>query len=137
MQEAEFRAAGMTPEAARSAAIREFGGVAQAKEDYRDRRDIPLLEAFLRDARYALRGLRRSPDFAAAAVLSLAIGIGANTAIFSMFHPSDIAGSHPVALVHQWQRAPRHPALGEVQLLTNGLNRTQSFVLIASAFLLR
>src|SRR5215831_7317775 len=60
MQEAEFRAAGMTFEAARSAAIREFGGVAQAKEDYRDRRDIPLPETFLRDARYALRGLARA-----------------------------------------------------------------------------
>src|SRR5215831_25138 len=86
MQEAEFRAAGMAPEAARTAAIREFGGVAQTKEDYRDRRDIPLLETFLRDARYALRGLRRSPGFAAAAVLSLAIGIGTNTAVFSVFH---------------------------------------------------
>jgi predicted permease len=86
MQEAEFRRAGMTPQAAHAAAMRQFGGVTQAKEDYRDRRGLPWLETALRGARYALRGLRRSPGFAAASVLSLAIGIGVNTAIFSMFH---------------------------------------------------
>ena len=86
MQEAEFRARGMDSAAARAAARREFGGVAQTMEDYRERRGLPLLETLGRDARYALRGLRHNPGFTAAAVLSLALGIGANSAIFSLFH---------------------------------------------------
>jgi predicted permease len=86
MQEAEFRSQGMDAASARAAARREFGGVCQAMEDYRERRGLPWLETFVRDARYALRGLRQNPGFTAAAVLSLALGIGANTAIFSLFH---------------------------------------------------
>ena len=75
---------GLSPEAARREARRRFGGVDQAREAYRDASGFPTLDALAQDLRYSVRMLKRQPGFSALVVALIALGIGANTAIFSV-----------------------------------------------------
>jgi putative ABC transport system permease protein len=88
-------AAGMSPEAARHAALREFGGVEQIKESAREQRISVWLDQLWQDLRFGVRMLQRNPGFSLLAILCLTLGIGTNAAVFSwiegiLFHPYPI-----------------------------------------------
>jgi predicted permease len=77
---------GMSDEDARRTALRQFGGLTQIKESYRLRRGLPVLDTLGQDIRFAARQMVRAPAFATVAILILALGIGANTAVFTLTH---------------------------------------------------
>ena len=114
MQTADNLRAGLSPEEARRQALLKFGNVGVMKESFRDQKGLPLMETLLTDIRHALRRLRRAPAFTAAVVLTLALGIGANTAIFGVIDSillRPLPYPHAEALVGVWQSAPGIPAL--------------------------
>ena len=97
---------GLPPDAARTAALRAFGGVERVREECRDARKTSWAETTTRNARYALRLLRRQPGYALAVIATLGLGIGANSAIFSVINgvllkPLPYAESERLVLVRQ------------------------------------
>ena len=100
---------GLSRDEARQEAMREFGGVTQTREAYRTRRGLPFIETLTQDVRFALRQLVRSPGFAATAILTLALGIGANTSIFTVVQGAVLAPlpyPDPDRLVVVWESRP-------------------------------
>jgi hypothetical protein len=102
-------ASGMAPEKARTAAMRIIGGIAQFQEECRDMRRMNVLEDLWRDLRHAASVLRRGPAYTATAVLTLSLGIGATTAIFSVVYGvllKPLPFDEPERLVGVYHRGP-------------------------------
>jgi len=97
--------AGLTPEEARRQALIQLGGVEQTRQAYRERRGLPWLETLWQDIRFGVRILCKNPGYTAVAVLTLALGIGANSAVFTVAQ---------AALLRSWPA--REPLLSKLSL---------------------
>src|SRR5574338_551131 len=98
--------AGVPPDEARRRALSTFGSVARVKDDVRDTWLSRLVETIAQDVRYGVRSLRRNPGFALTVIVTMALGIGANTAIFSvvnavLLRPLPFANGDRLVVLHQ------------------------------------
>ncbi len=129
--------AGMSADEARYAAMRQFGWVDNIKETCREQRGVTWLEHLVQDLRYGARMLRKNPGFTAVAVLTLALGIGANTAIFSIINGvllKPLPYPEPDRLVTLWERSPQRGIEQESVSGPNYLDwRAQNSVLLEMA----
>ena len=110
MAELDAIAAGLTPEEARREANQRFGGIQQMKEDHRDERGVRWVENLLRDLGYGMASLGRDPAFAAVTIGLLALGIGANTAMFSIVDAvmlKPLPFPEPERMVRVWESTPQ------------------------------
>jgi putative ABC transport system permease protein len=110
MAELDAMAAGRSPDEARREARRGFGGIEQMKEDHRDQRSVRWMENLLRDVRYGMASLARDPGFAAITIGLLALGVGANTAMFSVADAvllRPLPFPEPERMVRLWETPPQ------------------------------
>jgi putative ABC transport system permease protein len=124
-------AAGMTPEEARRQATLEFGGREQVKEELRDVHRIPILEALATNLRFARRLIRKSPVFSVVVVLTLALGIGANSAVFSvidavLLRPLPFPHGDQLMLVRQYNPKQKSPQTFVAPVRLEDWNRMNS-----------
>ena len=119
---------GMTAAEARRQALIKLGGIEQTKENYRDRRGLLWLYVLLQDLRFAARMLLKNPGFTAAAVLTLAIGIGGNTAIFSLVNGVLLRRCHrePDRLTIVWAKDDQKPTTSVLQPMWTGDTKQKS-----------
>ena len=108
---------GLSPGEARRQALIRFGGVTQLAESQREHRGLPLFETIFRDIRYAVRVLRKSPSFTAIAIITLALGIGINTTLFTAFAAVALTPLPVTAAVHivRFVRWFQSRGMGDIQ----------------------
>ncbi|HJW99799.1 MAG TPA: ABC transporter permease [Terriglobales bacterium] len=110
MHTEDYVRSGMSPEEARRQALLKLGGVEQITEVYREQRGLPLLETLLQDLRFAVRTMQKNLGFTSIAVLTLALGIGVNTALFSVVNGvilNPLPYPHPDQLVIIYSKVPQ------------------------------
>jgi predicted permease len=145
LQTADNLRAGMSPVEARRHAMIRFGAVEAIKEEYRAQRSLPFMETLLQDSRHAVRRLRKAPAFTVTTILTLALGIGATTSIFTLVHAvllKSLAVSNPQDLyrlgneVHccSWGGYAQHPefSLVSYELYKHFRDNTKGFTELAA-----